>query len=207
MNGYKEQYYKLVKSIVASTTGILVAHPLLTIKVNKQVIGGKPNTLYSGIGLYLSKSVPANTITFYMLQNKKIKELPAWLQGATTRIVAESIVYPLSLWSIRKQVGLKRGGYFKGLTPTLGRDLIFSAVFLQIHRGWLYNPEMKNNIPLVCSIMGAATGASLATQPMDWIKVKSQLGMNMRNIGSGTLWRIAYCNCRSIIAWGIFENM
>lgn len=197
---------KLFTGLFASTAGILVSHPALTIKVNKQVIGGKPLHLYSGVGLYMAKSVPANTITFYLLENEKIKKLPAWTQGALTRIIAETIVYPLSLWSTRRQVGdTSKAGYFKGLTPTLGRDLLFSAVFLQIHRGWLNNPEKNWNVPLVVSLMAAATGASIATQPMDWVKVKSQLGMNMRGIGSGTLWRIAYCNCRSVVAWGIYS--
>lgn len=201
-NSRNEQLQKLLKSVVPSVSGIVLAHPLLTLKVNKQVIGGNPSSLYSGMGWYLAKSAPANTISFMMLQSDYIQSLSPWLQGAVTRTTAEAVVYPFSLWSTRNQVGLKAGGYFRGLGPTLGRDLVFSTVFLQIHRGWLAEYD---EIPLPIRLMAAATGASLATQPLDWFKVRSQLGMPMNSITSGWLWRLAYCNVRSVIAWGLFE--
>lgn len=196
---YKSFYH----SILPSISGIFIAHPMLTLKVNQQVIGGNPKNLYSGLGLYLTKSVPANTITFMMLQDKRIKDLQPSVQGAVTRLTAEFLVYPLSLWSTKKQVGqgISRNALFKGVAPTLGRDLVFSTVFLQIHRGWLGDSQL----PLPLRLMCAATGASLATQPMDWLKVRSQLNMPMSNLFSGWAWRLAYCNTRSVVAWGLFE--
>lgn len=199
----EDLYKSFYKSLIPSICGICIAHPMLTLKVNQQVIGGKPKNLYSGLGIYLTKSVPSNTITFMMLQDQRIKELPPFIQGGITRITAETLVYPLSLWSTKKQVGqaITAKTLFKGITPTIGRDLLFSTVFLQIHRGYLKDSEL----PLPVRLMFAATGASLFTQPMDWLKVRNQLNMEMSNLFSGWLWRLGYCNTRSIIAWSIFE--
>jgi hypothetical protein len=165
--------------------------------------------LYAGIGWYLTKSVPANSITFMMLQSEYAQTLNPGMQGAVTRLIAETMVYPLSLWSQRKQVGKSASGYFRGIGPTLGRDVVFSSVFLQIHRGWLgdgnYATPGAEEIPLSIRLMCAATGASLASQPLDWYKVHAQLGMPMNGLVSGWWWRLAYCNVRSVVAWGLFE--
>lgn len=193
---------KIWISVVPSVAGVIVSHPLLTLKVNQQVIDAHPKNLYAGMGWYLSKSVPANSINFLLLQTDTIKDLSPWLQGSLSKLTSEAIVYPLSLWSQRKQVGLKADGLFKGIGPTLGRDLVFSTVFMQIHRGWLGD---YTDIPLPIRLMIAASGASLSTQPLDWYKVRSQLGMQMNGMSSGWLWRLAYCNVRTVTAWGLFE--
>ena len=200
---------KLLSSIGPSVAGIILSYPTLTLKVNQQVIGSKPKNLYAGMGWYLTKSVPANSITFMMLQSDYIQTLNPWMQGAVSRLTAEATVYPLSLWSQRQQVGLKAGGYFRGIGPTLGRDVIFSSVFLQIYRGWLGDGKHaipgSEYIPLPIRIMCAATGASMASQPLDWFKVRAQLRMPMNGLSSGWAWRLAYCNVRSVVAWGLFE--
>ena len=208
MSTNNDTVQKLIGSVIPSVTGIVVSHPMLTLKVSQQVSGARPKNLYAGMGWYLAKSVPANSISFMMLQTEYVKKMDPWMQGAVSRLTAEALVYPFGLWSQRKQVGLKTGGYFKGIGPTLGRDLVFSTVFVQIHRGWLGDKD----IPLPIRIMCAATGASLATQPLDWYKVRAQLdihtarsSMQMQSLLSGWLWRLAYCNTRSVAAWGLFE--
>lgn len=193
----------LYSSIIPSAAGVLASHPMLTIKINKQVVGGKPASLYSGVGWYLIKAVPGNSLAFLILQHPRVAALDPWAQGAVSRLTAEAIVYPMGLWATNQQVGRKPNGYFRGLHYSLGRDLIFSTVFLQIHRGWLGDSDM----PLPIRLAAAATGASLATQPFDWLKVRGQLGMPMQGLMSGWGWRLAYCNVRSVVAWGLYETL
>lgn len=192
----------LLSSLMPSIAGVVIAHPLLTLKTNLQVIGGKPSGLYAGMGLYITKAVPANTITFMLLQTQFFQDWSPWAKGAMTRLIAETMVYPLNLWSVEKQVGLKPSGYFRGLAPTIARDIVFSALFVQIHHGWLAETSISLPMRLIC----AATGASIITQPLDWYKIRSQLGMPMNGLTSGLLYRLAYCNVRSVIAWGLFET-
>lgn len=197
----EENIQKLFGSVIPSAAGIIVSHPMLVLKVKQQVRGVNPASLYAGMGWYLVKSVPANSISFMLLQSDYIQQMSPWMQGAASRLTAEALVYPFGLWSQRRQAGIPAGGYYRGISQTLCRDLVFSTVFLQIYRGWLSGVD----IPLSLRLMCAATGASLSTQPLDWLKVRSQLGMSMNSINSGWLWRLAYCNVRSVVAWGLFE--
>ncbi len=202
---------KLFNSVFPSVVGVVVAHPMLTLKINRQVVGGKPKSLYSGMGWYLAKSVPGNSISFMLLQTDYIQSLPPWAQGAVSKFTGEAILYPFSLWATKQQVGLKRSGYLRGLVPTLGRDLVFWSIFTQIHRGWLGDGDQAlpyaDKIPLPVRLMIAASAATIATQPLDWYKVHAQLGMKMNGLGSGLLWRLAYANVRSVFAWGLFEML
>lgn len=200
-------FKSIVSSLAPSIIGIAVPHPLQTIKLNKQIVGGKPKGLYSGLGLYLAKSVPSNTINFMLLQNEYIMALPAWSQGIITKAAAETITYPLGLWATKIQAGIKPSGLYQGLGQKIGQEAIFSTVFLQVYRGWLAGyrtPEnMLYTIPL--HLMCSATTASIISQPFDWLRVRKQLGTPMNSIFSGWGYRVLYCNVRSVVSWGLFE--
>lgn len=189
------------KNIFPNVVAVIVAHPLLTIKINKQVIGGNPANLYSGINWYLVKSVPSSSLAFLALQNEYVQGLDPYLQGAVSKTFAEVSTYPFNLWSAHRQVGITPQGYFRGIAPTIVGGIVFYSTFVQIHRGWL------RDYPLPIRIICAATSASLISQPFDWLKTQSQLKMPMNSVLSGWAWRLAYCNIRSLVAWGIFETL
>lgn len=193
-------WYKCYSNIIPNVSAVLASHPLLTIKTNKQVIGGNPRGLYSGVNWYLVKSVPSSSLAFMALQNEHVKRLDPYLQGAVSKTFADLVTYPPNLWSAHKQVGSIPHGYFRGITPTLLGGVVFYSTFLQIHRGWL------RDYPLPIRIICAATGASLLSQPLDWAKTRGQLKMPMNSVLSGWAWRLAYCNVRSLVAWGMYET-
>lgn len=193
---------KIFISLAGAFTGIVTAHPLLVLKTNTQVIGGNIPHLYAGVGLYIIKSLPASATSFYLLQHPYFSSMDPWIKGITTRLISETLFYPIGLWSTQKQIGQPLSGFFRGWGPTIIRDIAFSGIFMSVYE----HPSLLGYNGVIKGMIAGST-ASITTQALDWWKVKNQTNLKMNNVWTGWKYRLAYCNIRSAAAWGIFEYL
>lgn len=173
-----------------------------------------PMSLWSGLSPTLVLAVPATVVYFVTYENLRllVKDRhggiqPYWgplIAGAAARFWAVTLVSPLEL--IRTKMQSRKVSYqeirqalkslfhyhgvrglFKGLGPTLLRDVPFSGIY------WFHYEKFKSMLsPGVPSfgtsfVAGATAGsiAALATNPFDVVKTHQQIELGEKEIYSG----------------------
>jgi solute carrier family 25 protein 39/40 len=167
--------------------------------------GGIP-TLWRGLGPTLVMSIPANTLYFTCYDELSIRVRPLLgdftplLAGTSARLVATAAVSPIELLRTKQQHSGKQlsvmlrgeldaGGVrslFRGLAPTLWRDVPFSAVYwvgYEKFRAMISRSERlrrftpDNHLFLESFVSGASSAfiAATLTHPFDLIKTRKQI--------------------------------
>ena len=176
-------------------------------------------SLYNGLAPTLTMAIPATVLYFATFDklNMKFKDMGLGtnaspvLAGSTARLIAASSIAPLELLRTKAQaiahptsmLNLARSevrengfrGLFRGLAPTLVRDIPFSAIYwvcvenMKIALDGSYDdtPTEKMSKALIA---GASSGmiATVVTTPFDVIKTKVQ---TCPNTNSRPIWKIS----------------
>lgn len=169
--------------------------------------------LYAGLPTTLVIGIPSNVIYFssyeafrdrLTLHFSQLAGVAPVIAGGASRAVAVTVCAPLEVVRTRIQAGrltgtgglggalelrtiLQREGFagmFRGLLPTLWRDVPFSAFYWfgveairarLLRRGWWEGYPMQN--PLVALVAGSSAGAVAAfcTTPFDVVKTRTQV--------------------------------
>lgn len=169
-------------------------------------------SLWSGLRPALAMSVPATVL--YMMAYEELRRklhassnatVSAWaplLAGTSARAIAAAAVAPIEL--IRTQMqsgiwerglgligGLRRttavhgvGGLYRGLVPTLFRDIPFSGLYWTLYESTKARVERAEVTPFVASFLsGASAGmvAACVTTPFDVVKTRMQIAIYSYN--------------------------
>jgi len=168
-------------------------------------------SLYSGLAPTLWMSIPATVLyfSFYDILILRLREEGyVWtapiIAGCSARIVAQTVVSPLELIRTQMQAqALKEGilkgirsnineggflGLWRGLLPTLLRDVPFSGVYwsgYELMKKWLINEDkqISTSQKFIRTFVSGATAGALAAilvTPMDVSKTRTQVGMAKR---------------------------
>jgi solute carrier family 25 carnitine/acylcarnitine transporter 20/29 len=174
---------EFISGIFGGITGILLSHPIDTIRIRIQT-QTQPlhlNGLYKGIippliGMSLEKS-----IVFGVHGLMKNRGYSDFISGITAGFACTTIVTPIEKFKINMQCGnkIKISNLYKGYTPTLFREVPGFGIYF-----WTYNKINQNkffnnlNLPEPLKIMftGGLSGAIswLFIYPSDVIKTRMQ---------------------------------
>lgn len=190
-------YY--IKGGISGTCGVILSHPVDTIKTHIQ--SGKslktftPTfvNLYKGItapllGVGIEKAIVFGTYNYCLRE----QNMPIWLSGAFSGLTASLIVSPYERIKILKQSNIiVNGGWkkqvnpnflFKGLSATFTRETLGFAIYFSVYENLKYHFHTKSNtkISLFNSfIYGGLSGtiAWIFIYPQDRIKTILQMQM------------------------------
>ena len=187
-------YY--LKGGISGMCGILLSHPLDSIKVHKQLNHNLPFTysfhnLYKGIsspllGIGLEKSIVFGTYSYCKKQN-----LNTPLSGAISGLLASLIVSPYERFKILKQSNqpienIKINSLFKGLSATFTREVPGFAIYFSTYEKLksTYINKYNTVLPLPCSFLFGGMSGGLAwtfIYPQDRIKTIMQSNKDKGN--------------------------
>jgi solute carrier family 25 carnitine/acylcarnitine transporter 20/29 len=190
-----DNYY--FKGCISGMTGILLSHPVDSIKthyqINKNLINYKfsVSNLYKGLmsplfGVGLEKALVFGTYNYFKNITNNIP-----LSGAVSGLVASVIVSPYERIKIMKQTNqkvilsdcLKPTFIFKGLSATFTREIPGFAIYFSTYEGLkkYYNTDGSISLP-ASFIFGGLSGitAWVFIYPQDRIKtiIQSQTSTN-----------------------------
>jgi len=190
-----DNYY--FKGCISGMTGILLSHPVDSIKthyqINKNLINYKfsVSNLYKGLmsplfGVGLEKALVFGTYNYFKNITNNIP-----LSGAVSGLVASVIVSPYERIKIMKQTNqkvilsdcLKPAFIFKGLSATFTREIPGFAIYFSTYEGLKKYYNTNGSISLPASfIFGGLSGitAWVFIYPQDRIKtiIQSQTSTN-----------------------------
>jgi hypothetical protein len=203
-----DNYY--FKGCISGMVGILISHPVDSIKTHYQtqknikMFKYTASNLYKGImsplfGVGLEKALVFGTYNYFKNVTNNIP-----LSGAVSGLVASMIVSPYERIKIMKQTNqkiilsncLKPNFIFKGLSATFTREIPGFAIYFSTYEGlknYFYNNNISNNISIPASfVFGGLSGitAWVFIYPQDRIKTIIQSHTN--NISINTLIRNIY---------------
>jgi solute carrier family 25 protein 38 len=163
--------------------------------------GGGIRVFWNGLTPSICRSVPVVAIYFTsieILSSLKVKLhnefITSFFIGATSRTIAGVSMFPLSLIkthyesdmyrhenmvsafkTIFKENGLR--GLYKGLSPTLLRDINYSGIHYMIYSKLKssFNDQVGNSKIIACCALLSSTFACFVTQPADVIRTRMQL--------------------------------
>lgn len=187
----------------------LAAYPLNTAEMVIAIARHEgPLALWQGLGPALTMSLPATVLymTAYdelraRLQRSDSRAVASWaplLSGVAARSLAAAVVSPIELVRTQMQSGqwqaglglvggLRRtralhgvGGLYRGLVPTLLRDIPFSGIYWTLYEANRARAERLRLSPFATSFAsGAFAGmvAACVTTPCDVVKTRMQMAL------------------------------
>jgi solute carrier family 25 carnitine/acylcarnitine transporter 20/29 len=192
-----DNIFNYLKGGVSGICGVILSHPLDTIKVHKQLNTNKPfnyslTNLYKGIkaplcGVGLEKSIVFGTYTYCKNQN-----LNTPLSGVISGLLASLIVSPYERIKILQQTNqsiktVNINFLFKGLSATFTREVPGFAIYFSTYEKLKNTYIQKYNtlfLPLPCSFLFGGMSGGLAwifIYPQDRIKTIMQSNKNKTN--------------------------
>ncbi len=190
-----ENYY--IKGCISGMTGILLSHPVDSIKTHYQIQKNLINykytisNLYKGlasplVGVGLEKAIVFGTYNYIKNITNNIP-----LSGAVSGLAASLIVSPYERIKIMKQTNQKinlrdcnPAFIFRGLSATFTREIPGFAIYFSTYEGLKKYYNISNNIP-ASFIFGGLSGmtAWIFIYPQDRIKtiLQSQTKNNSVN--------------------------
>lgn len=183
-----------LKGGISGMCGILLSHPLDSLKVHKQLnplpFNYTIKNLYKGIsspllGIALEKSIVFGTYSYCKKQN-----INTPLSGAISGLLASLIVSPYERLKILQQSNqsikdIKINSLFKGLSATFTREVPGFAIYFSTYEKLKSTYINKyDNFPLPCSFLFGGMSGGLAwifIYPQDRIKTVMQSNKDKGN--------------------------
>lgn len=196
-----EEITHFANGAVSGMFGVLISHPIDTIKTNvqdKKPISYKPNHLYRGVmsalvGVGLEKAMVFGTYLNtrnYLDKHSKNNKLNIACAGAFSGLVASVVVTPTERFKILAQTrqkitidNMSPKSMFRGLSATFSREVPGFAIYMSVYEHLKKTHETRTNniIPLQYSFLYGGVSGAVAWSgiyPQDVVKTRMQTNLD-----------------------------
>lgn len=195
----------ILGSTVAGVTSTILGHPLDTIKTHLQTNPKLHNSfqilrkvnfgVFRGMGPPLINAVAMNTVMFSVFDQVHEKVGDPFIAGVLSGFATAMISTPTDYVKIHAQIS-RRDSWsiiratspfmlYRGHISNLGREGVFTMVYLGLYHHWMLHDEEQKKIMTV-AVTSSLTGALawIASYPLDTVKTLIQSGRSTNEVVS-----------------------